>query len=286
MAQSDSTRASRRSRLASGGLDRTVKLWDPATGLELFSFPMPGEVVHLAFRPDGRHLAVAVKNAPARVLDPTAFKELFFLSGPADDVSYLTYDRAGIQLATAGKDQGVVLWDAASGKKIFALDDTKDVLHLAFSPDGHLLANAGLEQSIKIWDAHRGMLVRTLEGHIGAVSSVDFSPDGVRLASASWDRTVKLWDVVTGRELLSLSGYLDEVTHVTFSSDGDQLASSSHGAIKIWESKGPQAPTVWQERRHLWRAEQAAAAQEAGHWIAAAFHRQILQREAERDVPK
>src|SRR5207245_2464995 len=49
-------------RLASGGWDGSVILWDMATGQEAFSFRSPGRaVLCLAFSPDGRRILSASK---------------------------------------------------------------------------------------------------------------------------------------------------------------------------------------------------------------------------------
>jgi WD40 repeat protein len=44
-------------RLASGGQDRTLKLWDVLTGQELLSLRHTSTVPSVAFSPDGRLLA-------------------------------------------------------------------------------------------------------------------------------------------------------------------------------------------------------------------------------------
>src|SRR5262249_36876331 len=81
------------------------------------------------------------------------------------------------------------------------------VTHVRFSPDGKTLASGGSDKTflgvrganpsaVRLWDVATGKLLRTLEGHQNAITSLSFSPDGKRLASSgSWDETIRLWDV-------------------------------------------------------------------------------------------
>jgi WD40 repeat protein len=63
-------------RLASGSYDKTVKIWDLATGLEAFALRGFGqEVTAVAFAPEGHRLAVAERGGKITV---------FFASGPQD----------------------------------------------------------------------------------------------------------------------------------------------------------------------------------------------------------
>ena len=56
------------------------------------------------------------------------------------------------------------------------------------------------------------MALKTLRGHLDAVTSVAFSPDGQRIVTGSRDKTAKVWDAASGKELLTLKGHRDEVT--------------------------------------------------------------------------
>jgi WD40 repeat protein len=81
-------------------------------------------------------------------------------------------------------------------------------------------------------------LVRTLEGHQGAVMSVAFDRHGGMLASGNDDNTVKLWEVRSGKLVRTLDGHQDVVMSVAFDPQGRMLASgSADGTVKLWDSQ-------------------------------------------------
>jgi small GTP-binding protein len=81
-------------------------------------------------------------------------------------------------------------------------------------------------------------LLRTLEGHQDAVTSVAFDPQGETLASGSSDNTVKLWEAASGKLLRTLEGHRDRVYSVAFDPQGETLASgSSDNTVKLWEAR-------------------------------------------------
>ena len=132
-------------RLASGSADKTVKIWDSATGKELFALKGHGSFVWgVAFSPDGQRLASASYDRTVKIWETATCTELFTLKGHAG-------------------------W----------------VTSVAFSPDGRRLASGSEDKTAKIWDGATGRELFALKGHAGWVTSVAFSPDGQRLASGS-----------------------------------------------------------------------------------------------------
>ncbi len=90
-----------------------------------------------------------------------------------------------MQLASAGFEGCVRVWDVETGAEVRTLDGLAgSVSRVAFSPDGRRLAAAAWHD-VKVWDAATGAVVSILRGHRGVVWSLAFSPDGRRLASTS-----------------------------------------------------------------------------------------------------
>ncbi|MBL6706517.1 MAG: protein kinase [Planctomycetaceae bacterium] len=230
-------------RLASGGGDKTVKLWDTATGqkrLTLKGHTAP--VYSVAFSPDGTQLASASLDRTVKLWDTASGQETLTLKGHTGSVNGVAFSPDGTRLASASYDGTVKLWDTASGRETLTLKGhANEVFSVAFSPDGKRLASASRDQTIRLWDAASGRESLTLKGHTRPVTSVAFSPDGKQLASGGWDKTVKLWDVSSGQETFTLKGHSHWVRSVVFSPDGTQLASGCvDQTVKLWDTASGQ----------------------------------------------
>jgi WD40 repeat protein/DNA-binding winged helix-turn-helix (wHTH) protein len=138
-------------------------------------------------------------------------------------------------VATAAED--IVLWDAATRKKIARLEYPAIVWSLAFSPDGRSLVSAHADGSIVVWDVTDHERVANFGGHSGPVRAVSWSPDAKHVASSSEDRSVIIWDTEGGRKEAVLQGHDTRVTSVAYSADGSLLASCDmDGKVIVWEA--------------------------------------------------
>ena len=140
-------------RLASGGADKSVKLWNLETLDPIRTYRGHGDfITALAFTADGQSLASAGLDGNIRVWSTNQSRTQRRLQGHRGRVG-----------------------------------------SLSFSPDGANLASAGADGQLRIWDVRRGRTLRTITGHMGAVHAVSFSPDGTHIVSAGEDGIVRLW---------------------------------------------------------------------------------------------
>jgi WD40 repeat protein/tRNA A-37 threonylcarbamoyl transferase component Bud32 len=231
-------------RLASGSHDRTVKIWDAATGRLLLTLAGHAALVrNVAFSPDGRLLASASYDHTLKVWDLATATERYTLRGHTYWVADVAFSPDGRLLASASHDGTIKLWDVATGRETFTLrghDKGEGVAGVTFSPDGRLLASAGTDKTVRLWEPETGREVRTLRGHLYRVYGVSFHPNGRLLATAGGDGgypgEVKVWDVQDGREVLSLPQE-DAQLGVTFSPDGRRLAAPGQDrAARVWDA--------------------------------------------------
>lgn len=178
-------------------LDRTIKLWDVATGRELHTLTEDGSrgVYGVAFSADGRTLSSGWWGM-VKMWDVETGHEILSMGGHTLAVYTVAFSPDGGTLASGSGDTTIRLWDVATGREIRTLEGHADwVYALAFAPDGRALASGSTDRTIQLWDVTTGALLYTLEGHAGPVGSVAFSPDGATLASGSGDNTIRLWDL-------------------------------------------------------------------------------------------
>ena len=187
--------------LASASADRTLKLWDSASGMELRTMIGHTDTVKdVAFSPDGRTIVSASADRTLKLWDSASGMELRTMIGHTDTVKDVAFSPDGRTIVSASADRTLKLWDSASGMELRTLTGhINSVNGVAFSLDGRTIVSASADCTLKLWDSASGTELRTLIGHTDTVEHVAFSPDGRVLASASWDNTLKLWDLPAGQ---------------------------------------------------------------------------------------
>ena len=239
--------------LASGGWDKTIRLWDTNSGNQLGE-PIAAHrnaVLSVAFSSDGKILASAGPDKVIHLWDVAAgrleqnsrpFKTLL---GHGKAVWTLAFGDAG-RLVSGGDEASAILWNIAAPAR-FAVSPpgiTGEVDSVAFSPNGALLAAGGSDGVIRLWDTvSEQMRAPALQGQRGAVYGLIFR--NKRLFSAGADGRILIWDLdhlrTSPQELKDGDGISPPILSLALSPDGKVLAAGDEqGRVRLWAVDPPQ----------------------------------------------
>ena len=151
----------------------------------------------------------------------------------------LDYSPDGKRLVTGGQTNEVIVWDAATGKKLMTFKGhTDNVVAVKYSPNARFIASGGVDNKTILWDAITGDLLYKVATHRDYVRDIAFSPDNKLLADASWDGTANIYSVLSGELVTTITAHLDNVTTVAFNPTGTELLTGSGDkSIRAWDTK-------------------------------------------------
>jgi len=189
-------------RLAAGGCDRVVRIWDLSAGVAGAKLEQSIEnhadwVLGLALTNDGKYLLSAARDKTAKVWDLKAKESVMTFPDHQNIVYGVAANKDGSLGFSIGADRQVRSWKpGGDGKQIKATGGHNDeVFKIAVSAKDGLLATASADKSVRLWDAAGGTSTKTLQGLTGHVFALAFSPDGTMIAGGSFLGEVGIWKV-------------------------------------------------------------------------------------------
>lgn len=244
-------------RIASGGDDGTVRIWESRTGQLLLSLnDHPNFVTCVAFSPDGAQLLSADSSGTIKLRDPATGKEAWSLQAHDGKVTSVIFSPDGNRIFSGGTDNIVKVSDAATGSELATLTDhPDDITALACSTDNRWMASADssgriilrngrtLETETVLGEASTQFL---LTGSIRFFSSaahtrsMAFSPDSNSLTTGSVSGFLWSWNFSkeSGR-VFGSHGAIDQqngsINSIVYSSDGQRCYTAGDDSIiRAW----------------------------------------------------
>ncbi|MDY3562810.1 PQQ-binding-like beta-propeller repeat protein [Gemmata sp. JC673] len=154
-------------------------------------------------------------------------------------VRSLAYSPDGTVLVAAtgggtGGAGGVVAWDAANRKQLWARGGPKGFGSVSFAPDGKSIAVTHGTPTVLRLDARTGKELGEVGPHPKPVRACAHVP-GTELLATGSDGTVRFWDLATGKVVKELKGgHPAEIFALVFSPDGKWLISEGQNETRGW----------------------------------------------------
>lgn len=197
--------------LVSAGSDKTIRVWDPASGRMIRTIRGwigsgdYGKIHAIALSPDDRYLAVGG-----------------FMGLPTKHQG----GRGGGGGDTYEKVNAIRIFDFYTGELLRTLEGSDDfVTELAFAPGGDYLVSGDTGGHVCVWTVTPARMRRFLRfnKHERAIKNIQVSSDGKLVGSLSYDGVLKLWSLTTATVVKSVS----RQKSFAFSPDGLHIMSGT-----------------------------------------------------------
>jgi WD40 repeat protein len=231
-------------RIASGGKDTTVQIWEALSGQQLSGYRgHTNWVASVAWSSNGAYIVSGDYNGSVQVWDPGTRKTIFNGSHGAQ-VQCVAWSPDSKHVVSGGDNTILKVWDPFSRTLVFSYQGHTAgsniyVVDVAWSPDGSRIASACDDQTVRVWDATNGQTTFLVYKHqtSSPLWAVAWSPDGHYIASGSKDAKVEVWDASSGKRITVYRGHSNSVNAVVWSPSGTMIASVSYdGTVQVWQA--------------------------------------------------
>ncbi|MEM9942475.1 MAG: hypothetical protein AAF939_12990, partial [Planctomycetota bacterium] len=262
--------------VVSGGVDKTVRVWDLETGEEKYSFfDHENSVTAVSVSPDGQKIASASEDRTIKIRNLKEDRVLK-CQGHYDTVSSVEF-LDNNRIVTCSDDFTVRIWDAQNRKSTWVNKVHQHTVWMACFVDDFRIASVSEEGRLCIHRYDTGKILNQYQSdcsflslahdsrqnklivgddlgrihlidletfqpvrilnHPGLIWDVALSSDGQMLVSASSDQTVKIWNTNDWTMRKTISAHSQGASSARFSKDGKRLVTSGDDqTIRVWQT--------------------------------------------------
>lgn len=239
--------------IATGGYDKTIRIWDVETGKEIRKFcGHTSSVMSISYTPDGKYIISGSGDGTIRIWNVEKGKEIKKITENSCVYS-ISCSPDGKNIVSGSGDK-IVIRNLKTGERIKMLEkfDNKysNECIVSYSPDGKYVA-VGYSSKITIYTSSTGIEVKKILKIVknedsDFITSLSYSPDGKYITCGSFKGIVTLWDSKNGKELWRFEAHKNTmpagsncaIEGLAYSFDGKYIATGSYDCtIKIWNTE-------------------------------------------------
>jgi len=221
---------------ATGSADRTIKIWDLASGTLKTSFTGHISTVRgIVVSDRHNYLFSCGEDKYVKCWDLEQNKAIRYYHGHLSGVYALALHPKLDLLITAGRDSTCRVWDIRSNKEIHVLTGHTNTLTCVSVQSNNPQIITGSEDStVKLWDLGMGKCVTTLTHHKKGVRALQMHPTEYTFASASPDN-IKKWKLPHGEFFSNFSGHNSIVNTLALNQDNVLVSGGDNGSMVFWD---------------------------------------------------
>jgi WD40 repeat protein len=220
-------------RLASGGQDNTIKVWDIEKKQTIFTLKGHTSIIWDIREIEGNKLISASDDNKSKIWDLNQKKEICTLFSSHRHISAIAVLKNNRIILSSGRQ--VILFNLNTKQQESCLDIKKGVWSLKALSNGDVAAGLG-NGSLYIIQVTDELIIKTIfcKGHKKTINSI-IELDNHKIVTASDENDLILWDPNEPESMFLIRGHTDFVTCLCFIS-GNRFASASRDkTLKIWE---------------------------------------------------
>ncbi|XP_008181397.1 F-box-like/WD repeat-containing protein TBL1X [Acyrthosiphon pisum] len=223
--------------ILSAGIDKTIIVWDAASGQCKQKFAFYTEPPLDVDWGSNSSFASCGTDKCIHVCHLGVDRPVKSFQGHTDAVNAIKWDPQGNLLASGSDDMTLKIWSMKQDTCVLDLQaHKKEIYTIKWSPTGPrtanpnmnlILASASCDSTVGLWDVERGACIHTMTKHTEPIYNIAFSPDGKFLASGSLDKCVHIWSTQSHQLINSFKG-TGRIFDVFWNSKGDKVGASAY----------------------------------------------------------